>query len=136
MKLAAELARPETGRTLYIFDEPTTGLHFADVDQLLDVFRQLTALGNTVLVIEHNLDMLAAADWIVDMGPEGGAAGGEIVAEGTPAEIMSDPRSVTRPFLRAMLEGREGRAEEAAEMKRSASRKAAVGANRSESAKK
>lgn len=99
IKLAAELARTDTGRTLYILDEPTTGLHFADVDQLLMVLRRLTSLGNTVLVVEHNLDVLAASDWVVDLGPGGGAEGGMIVAAGTPAEVAANSESVTGPYL-------------------------------------
>ena len=101
MKLAAELAREESGRTLYILDEPTTGLHFEDVGRLLGVLRRLTARGNTVLVIEHDLAVAAAADWVIDMGPEGGEAGGEIVAVGTPAQISANKRSVTGPWLAA-----------------------------------
>lgn len=99
IKLAAELSRTDTGRTLYILDEPTTGLHFEDIAMLLDVLRRLTALGNTVVIIEHNLDVLRAADWIVDMGPEGGEAGGEILAAGTPKMIVKDKKSVTGPYL-------------------------------------
>ena len=100
LKLATELARTDTGRTLYILDEPTTGLHFADVSQLLKVLRKLTALGNTVLVIEHNLDVIRASDWVIDMGPEGGDEGGRILAQGTPAEVANDPDSVTGPYLK------------------------------------
>lgn len=103
IKLATELARTDTGRTLYILDEPTTGLHFADVDQLLDVLRRLTALGNTVLVIEHNLDVLASSDWVVDMGPGGGDEGGRIVAEGTPEDVAANPASVTGPYLAKLI---------------------------------
>lgn len=101
MKLAAELAREESGRTLYILDEPTTGLHFEDVGRLVVVLRRLTARGNTVLVIEHDLALTAAADWVIDMGPEGGDAGGEIVAVGTPAQVSLNKRSVTGPWLAA-----------------------------------
>ena len=103
IKLAAELARRATGRTLYILDEPTTGLHFADIERLLQVLHRLVDAGNTVLVIEHNLDVIKTADWIVDMGPEGGAAGGYVVAEGTPEQIVqvaeSHTGAVLRPFL-------------------------------------
>lgn len=99
IKLAAELSRTDTGRTLYILDEPTTGLHFEDIAMLLEVLRRLTALGNTVVIIEHNLDVLRAADWIIDMGPGGGEAGGAILAEGTPDMIAKDGRSVTGPYL-------------------------------------
>ena len=103
LKLATELARTDTGRTLYILDEPTTGLHFADVSQLLKVLRELTHLGNTVLVIEHNLDVIRSSDWVIDMGPEGGEAGGRILAEGTPADIAANPESVTGPYLKRVM---------------------------------
>ena len=102
IKLATELARPDTGRTLYILDEPTTGLHFKDIEQLLDVFRQLIEAGNTVLVIEHNLDVIRAADWVVDMGPQGGEAGGEILFEGSPSELAKANGTVTGPYLAAL----------------------------------
>ncbi len=88
MKLAAELARPDTGRTLYLLDEPTTGLHFDDIRKLLDVLQRLVDLGNTVVVIEHNLDVIKTADWIIDLGPEAGNGGGYIVAEGTPEDVV------------------------------------------------
>lgn len=103
LKLATELARTDTGRTLYILDEPTTGLHFADVSQLLKVLRELTHLGNTVLVIEHNLDVIRSSDWVIDMGPEGGEAGGRILAEGTPADIAANFESVTGPYLKRVM---------------------------------
>ena len=103
MKLAAELARKGTGNTLYILDEPTTGLHFDDIKVLLDVLQQLVEQGNTVIIIEHNLDVLKSVDYIFDMGPEGGKAGGTIVAAGTPEELAADPASVTGPFLREIL---------------------------------
>jgi excinuclease ABC subunit A len=99
MKLARELSKRQTGKTLYLLDEPTTGLHFDDVRKLLDVLHKLTDLGNTVLIIEHNLDVIRNADWIVDMGPEGGEAGGQIVAEGTPAQIAAVAASHTGSFL-------------------------------------
>ena len=95
VKLAKELSRRSTGRTLYILDEPTTGLHFHDVAQLLDVLHELVDQGNTMVVIEHNLEVVKTADWIVDMGPEGGDGGGEVVAEGTPEEIARNPKSYT-----------------------------------------
>ena len=95
MKLAAELARPDTGKTLYLLDEPTTGLHFDDIRKLLDVLHRLVDLGNTVVVIEHNLDVIKTADWVIDLGPEAGVGGGELVAEGTPEEIAEHPRSHT-----------------------------------------
>ena len=103
MKLAAELARKGTGNTLYILDEPTTGLHFEDIKVLLDVMQQLVEQGNTVIVIEHNLDVLKSVDYIFDMGPEGGKAGGMIVAEGTPEQLADNPDSVTGPFLKEVL---------------------------------
>ena len=103
MKLAAELARKGTGNTLYILDEPTTGLHFEDIKVLLDVLQQLVEQGNTVIIIEHNLDVLKSVDYIFDMGPEGGKAGGMIVASGTPEELAQNPESVTGPFLREVL---------------------------------
>ncbi|MER3405986.1 MAG: excinuclease ABC subunit UvrA, partial [Chloroflexota bacterium] len=103
VKLAAELARRATGRTLYLLDEPTTGLHFADVEKLLQVLQRLVDTGNTVVVIEHNLDVITCADWIIDLGPEGGEDGGYIVAEGTPEEVAANPRSYTGQYLRAKL---------------------------------
>ena len=103
MKLAAELARRGTGNTLYILDEPTTGLHFDDIKVLMDVLQQLVEQGNTVIVIEHNLDVLKSVDYLFDMGPDGGKAGGMIVAQGTPEQLAKDPASVTGPFLREIL---------------------------------
>ena len=103
IKLAAELAKKETGRTLYIFDEPTTGLHFEDIRQLLAVFERLVERGNSVVIIEHNLDVIKCADWIVDMGPEGGAAGGQVVATGTPEDVAKVPESYTGAFLKEVL---------------------------------
>ncbi len=102
IKLAAELAKRDTGRTLYILDEPTTGLHFEDIRQLLEVINRLVDCGNTAIVIEHNLDVIKVADHIIDMGPEGGAGGGRVIAEGTPHEVASCPESYTGEFLRAM----------------------------------
>ena len=103
MKLAAELAKKGTGNTLYILDEPTTGLHFDDIKVLMDVLQQLVEQGNTVIVIEHNLDVLKSVDYLFDMGPDGGKAGGMIVAQGTPEQLAKDPSSVTGPFLREIL---------------------------------
>ena len=103
MKLAAELARKGTGNTLYILDEPTTGLHFDDIKVLMDVLQQLVEQGNTVIIIEHNLDVLKSVDYLFDMGPEGGKKGGRIVAEGTPEQLAEDPDSVTGPFLKEIL---------------------------------
>ncbi|HUK45861.1 MAG TPA: excinuclease ABC subunit UvrA [Gaiellaceae bacterium] len=104
VKLAAELGKVATGRTLYILDEPTTGLHFADIEKLLEVLQRLVDTGNTVLVIEHNLDVIKQSDWIVDLGPEGGEAGGEVVATGTPEEVAEVEGSYTGRFLRPLLE--------------------------------
>ena len=103
MKLASELSKRSTGNTLYILDEPTTGLHFDDIKVLLDVLQQLVDQGNTVIVIEHNLDVLKSVDYIFDMGPEGGKNGGMILAQGTPEQLASDPASVTGPFLKEIL---------------------------------
>ena len=103
MKLAAELGKKGTGNTLYILDEPTTGLHFEDIKILLKVLQQLVDQGNTVIVIEHNLDVLKSVDYIFDMGPEGGQAGGYVVARGTPEELAGNPASVTGPFLKEIL---------------------------------
>jgi excinuclease ABC subunit A len=103
VKLAKELSRAETGRTVYILDEPTTGLHFADIQKLLQVLQRLTGMGNTVIVIEHNLDVISTADWIVDLGPEGGDAGGTIVAQGRPEEVAQVEESYTGAFLRRTL---------------------------------
>lgn len=103
MKLAAELGKKGTGNTLYILDEPTTGLHFEDIKVLLEVMNKLVEQGNTVIVIEHNLDVLKSVDYIFDMGPEGGKNGGTIVAQGTPEQLAADPASVTGPFLREIL---------------------------------
>jgi len=104
VKLASELSRRATGKTIYILDEPTTGLHFADISKLLDVLQRLTDGGNTVMVIEHNLDVIKCADWIVDLGPEGGNGGGRIIAEGTPEEVAANPESFTGQYLRHVLE--------------------------------
>jgi excinuclease ABC subunit A len=103
VKLALELSKRDTGRTLYILDEPTTGLHFADIQLLLDVIHRLRDAGNTIVIIEHNLDVIKTADWIVDMGPEGGDGGGSIIAEGTPEQVAQNPHSYTAKYLKAML---------------------------------
>jgi excinuclease ABC subunit A len=103
VKLAAELARPDTGKTLYVLDEPTTGLHFDDVSKLLNVIHRLADLGNTVVVIEHNLEVIKTADWVIDLGPEAGLAGGDLVAEGTPEAIVQNPVSLTGRFLEPVL---------------------------------
>src|SRR5438270_9585684 len=104
VKLSTELSRRATGRTLYILDEPTTGLHFADVERLLHVLNRLVDSGNTVLVIEHNLDIIKSADWLVDLGPEGGDAGGEVIAEGAPEDVAENLRSFTGQYLRPVLQ--------------------------------
>jgi excinuclease ABC subunit A len=103
VKLARELAKRDTGRTLYILDEPTTGLHFHDIAQLLEVLQRLTAAGNTVIVIEHNLDVIRTADWVIDLGPGGGEHGGRVIATGTPEEIAANPDSVTGRYLAPLL---------------------------------
>jgi excinuclease ABC subunit A len=103
VKLARELARRSSGRTLYILDEPTTGLHFHDIAQLLAVLRRLRDAGNTLVVIEHNLDVIKTADWVIDLGPEGGSRGGRIVAEGTPEQVAAVPESITGQYLKPRL---------------------------------
>ena len=104
VKLANELARRDTGQTVYILDEPTTGLHVADVHRLVKVLDKLVDAGNTVIVIEHNLDVIKRADYIIDLGPEGGSGGGTIVATGTPEEVAQNPHSFTGQYLRPVLE--------------------------------
>src|SRR4029077_10623076 len=103
-KLSRELWRRSTGRTLYILDEPTHGLHLEDTRKLLDVLNKLVGQGNTVVVIEHNLDVIRCADFLIDLGPEGGAAGGRMVASGTPEEVAANPKSVTGQFLRSLFD--------------------------------
>ncbi len=103
VKLAAELSKRPTGRTIYILDEPTTGLHIADVHKLIEVLQKLVDSGNTVVVIEHNLDLIKTADWIIDLGPEGGDNGGTIVAQGTPEQVADVKTSFTGQYLRKML---------------------------------
>jgi excinuclease ABC subunit A len=103
IKLATELSRRATGRTLYILDEPTTGLHFEDVKKLLEVLNALVGMGNSVLIIEHNLDVIKSADWIIDLGPEGGSKGGNIIGEGTPEQIAKIPASFTGKYLKKIL---------------------------------
>ena len=110
MKLSKELSRRDTGRTLYILDEPTTGLHFADIEHLLSVLHRLRDDGNTVVVIEHNLDVIKTADWVVDLGPEGGHRGGQIIAQGTPEDIAAMPQSNTGHFLSQLLDAQNKRA--------------------------
>ncbi|MDD5679550.1 MAG: excinuclease ABC subunit UvrA, partial [Kiritimatiellae bacterium] len=103
LKLSAELSRKATGRTMYLLDEPTTGLHFADIQKLLDVLHRLRDAGNTVMVIEHNVEVIKTADYIIDLGPEGGDSGGEVVAAGTPEEVAACERSYTGQLLRKVL---------------------------------
>ncbi|HEX7271410.1 MAG TPA: excinuclease ABC subunit UvrA, partial [Casimicrobiaceae bacterium] len=114
VKLALELSKRDTGRTLYILDEPTTGLHFHDIEMLLTVLHRLRDHGNTVVVIEHNLDVIKTADWIVDLGPEGGDGGGRVIAEGTPEQVAATGASYTGRYLKSALErqipARDGRA--------------------------
>jgi excinuclease ABC subunit A len=106
VKLSSELQKRSTGRTVYVLDEPTTGLHFEDIRKLLMVLGRLVDAGNTVLVIEHNLDVIKTADWLVDMGPEGGSRGGLVVATGTPEDVAAHPDSHTGRFLSPLLEGK------------------------------
>jgi excinuclease ABC subunit A len=103
VKLSLELSKRDTGRTLYILDEPTTGLHFQDIDMLLKVLHALRDHGNTVVVIEHNLDVIKTADWVIDLGPEGGDGGGRIIAQGTPEAVAADPENPTGRYLQATL---------------------------------
>ena len=104
IKLATELSKRSTGKTIYILDEPTTGLHFADVHKLTEILRRLSADGNTVLVIEHNLDVIKTADYIIDMGPEGGDKGGTVIAQGTPEQVADNPVSYTGRYIRQVLD--------------------------------
>jgi excinuclease ABC subunit A len=103
VKLALELSKRDTGRTLYVLDEPTTGLHFADIALLLKVLHQLRDAGNTIVVIEHNLDVIKTADWLIDMGPEGGAGGGAVIGVGTPEQLAANPASHTGQYLQRLL---------------------------------
>jgi excinuclease ABC subunit A len=103
VKLATELSKRDTGKTLYILDEPTTGLHFQDIQQLLNVLNKLADRGNTILIIEHNLDVVKVSDYVIDIGPEGGEKGGKILLEGTPEEVAKSKKGFTAPFLKAEL---------------------------------
>ena len=103
IKLAKELSKRSTGKTLFILDEPTTGLHFHDIELLLKVLHRLKEQGNTIIVIEHNLDVIKTADWIIDLGPEGGSQGGQLIANGSPEEVAKDKRSFTGKYLKEML---------------------------------
>jgi len=123
VKLSAELSRRDTGRTLYLLDEPTTGLHYADVERLLQVLHRLVDHGNTVVVIEHNLDVLKTADWLIDLGPEGGDKGGFVIAEGTPEDLAAQPESATGQYLRRILE-KKGRSNGAVKTRRPAKSRA------------
>ena len=140
VKLASELQKRSTGRTLYVLDEPTTGLHFEDIRKLLGVLGRLVDNGNTVVVIEHNLDVIKTADWLIDMGPEGGSRGGTVIGEGTPEEIAANPRSYTGEFLRPILDGHEVPVGDAqptlVEEVRPLTKKAAAAAKRSAAAAK
>ena len=115
VKLAKELSRRSTGRTLYILDEPTTGLHFHDVAKLLEVLHELVDQGNTMVVIEHNLEVIKTADWVLDMGPEGGDGGGRLVAVGTPEQIAKNPASHTGAYLKDVIARRPAKRKAAAE---------------------
>ena len=115
VKLSKELSKRATGRTLYILDEPTTGLHFHDVAKLLDVLHQLVESGNTVVVIEHNMEVIKTADWILDLGPEGGDGGGQLIAKGTPEQVANEERSYTGQFLKQVLQGKVAASIKAAE---------------------
>ena len=112
VKLATELSRRPTGKTVYILDEPTTGLHIADVHRLIEVLQKLVDTGNTVIVIEHNLDLIKTADHIIDLGPEGGDKGGTVIAEGTPEQVAETPGSYTGEYIRMMLERDKKRREQ------------------------
>jgi len=105
VKLALELSKRDTGNTLYILDEPTTGLHFADIQLLLNVLHQLRDNGNTLVIIEHNLDVIKTADWIIDLGPEGGDGGGEIIDQGSPEKLIKNNKSFTGQYLKRLLNG-------------------------------
>lgn len=107
IKLATELSKRSTGKTIYILDEPTTGLHFADVHKLIEILHRLTEGGNSVLVIEHNLDVIKTADYIIDIGPEGGEKGGTVIASGTPEEVAANDKSYTGMYMKKILNGGE-----------------------------
>ncbi|MGZ3671243.1 MAG: excinuclease ABC subunit UvrA, partial [Bdellovibrionota bacterium] len=109
MKLSRELSKRPTGRTLYVLDEPSTGLHFQDISQLLEVLHRLVDAGNTILVIEHNLDILKHADYLIDLGPEGGSGGGQIVAQGTPEDVVRSSRGYTAKFLEPYVNAKQKR---------------------------
>ena len=129
MKLSKELSRRSTGKTLYILDEPTTGLHFEDVRKLLEVLHRLVEQGNTVVVIEHNLDVIKTADWVIDLGPGGGVNGGEIVVAGTPEVVAAEAKSFTGQYLRPLLERSSVKPEVVESKPRRASRAKSTGAS-------
>jgi excinuclease ABC subunit A len=120
VKLASELQKRSNGRTIYILDEPTTGLHFEDIRKLLDVINGLVDKGNSVIVIEHNLDVIKTSDWIIDMGPEGGSGGGTVIAEGTPEQVAANPASYTGQFLKGLVTPEEAAAPKTARRKKAA----------------
>jgi excinuclease ABC subunit A len=126
VKLASELQKRSTGRTVYILDEPTTGLHFEDIRKLLGVVNGLVDTGNTVIVIEHNLDVIKVSDWIIDMGPEGGSGGGTVVAQGNPEEVAAVPESYTGKFLQEALTREPVKDTQKAPVKKRRPRKAAA----------
>jgi excinuclease ABC subunit A len=130
VKLSSELAKRATGRTIYILDEPTTGLHFEDVRHLIGVLQRLVDAGNTILVIEHNLDVIKTADWLVDLGPEGGDGGGRVVAEGPPEVVAKVPESHTGRFLAEMLAVKDTKKQPKKAAPRAKARKAAPAAKR------
>jgi excinuclease ABC subunit A len=136
VKLASELQKRSTGRTVYVLDEPTTGLHFEDIRKLLLVLQGLADKGNTVIVIEHNLDVIKSADWIVDMGPDGGSGGGMVVSEGTPEDVAADPNSYTGQFLAPVLAGRSGRPKRTAAAKKAATKPTVTTATAATAAKR
>jgi excinuclease ABC subunit A len=120
VKLASELQKRSNGRTIYILDEPTTGLHFEDIRKLLDVINGLVDKGNSVIVIEHNLDVIKTSDWIIDMGPEGGSGGGTVIAEGTPEQVAANPASYTGQFLKTLVTPEEPAAPKTGRRKKAA----------------
>lgn len=127
VKLARELGKKATGRTLYLLDEPTTGLHYVDIEKLLEALNELVDAGNSVLIIEHNLEIIKSADYIIDLGPESGDEGGEVIAAGVPEEVALNPRSLTGKFLRDKLGGTEVRKRESNEARKEAARDQVAG---------
>jgi excinuclease ABC subunit A len=127
VKLSSELQKRSTGRTVYVLDEPTTGLHFEDVRKLLIVLHSLVEKGNTVIVIEHNLDVIKTADWIIDMGPEGGSGGGKVVVTGTPEQVANHATSHTAKFLKPLLGNSSTKTAKKAPAKKAAAKKTTAG---------